>query len=533
MRKFLHISDLHFTQDSAANNFTDPDHIYRESILKDVRNFQDIDGVFMTGDIASTGSCSEYDKAHQWIERLVKNTKCSRTDIYMVPGNHDVCRPVLKNAYFLKNILLESDSKKREDMFMRGVRDEELYGQLHLHLKSYNEFAAEYGCKPSFNKIGWEKRISLARGVDLNVIGINSSLMCGLEQNPRVYIEKQVYVSPFQYISSSEENVVNLVLCHHPPRWAFDEFEFDQYLRKHVEIQLFGHIHSDHMIREVSFVRMIAGAATPNRFRPPFQPCYNIITLNPVEVEGVSCFDINIKIMNLDKDGGFSPRYFRNSLTHKREDVARHRIEVLNAAHPFVDEEKSSRSRSAILFDENNKNLINVLDDGFQGVNIPVGWANEGYVCRALFIDVCEHLMSESMRTFLRNTNGVALLLFTKDKLIRKARTFAVGYENDIARYLGNCSNHSKEFLKKYTARKKFYFRIYKRFPFGLYFEVNDSIWFAPLWNTTSPRTAAYQTVLQVGSKSQLGRQLQKNFLEIWKDIHTSKYTHSDDKMRK
>ena len=51
-----------------------------------------IDLVLIAGDIAFSGKRTEYEEAARWLEQVTSLCGCKRTNVLMVPGNHDVDR---------------------------------------------------------------------------------------------------------------------------------------------------------------------------------------------------------------------------------------------------------------------------------------------------------------------------------------------------------------------------------------------------------------------------------------------------------
>ena len=50
------------------------------------------DGVIVTGDIAFSGQVHQYEMAAHWLASLTDAIGCDRTDVQLVPGDHDVDR---------------------------------------------------------------------------------------------------------------------------------------------------------------------------------------------------------------------------------------------------------------------------------------------------------------------------------------------------------------------------------------------------------------------------------------------------------
>src|SRR5262245_51844881 len=94
---WLHLSDIHFGQGPISRRW-DQQLVLRalqEDLLRlEERQIPNPDAVFITGDIAFSGSKSEYEGAARWIEELIAEIKVSPLEVLTVPGNHDVQRDV-------------------------------------------------------------------------------------------------------------------------------------------------------------------------------------------------------------------------------------------------------------------------------------------------------------------------------------------------------------------------------------------------------------------------------------------------------
>src|SRR5688572_11000093 len=108
--RLLHISDIHFQGLASADEIPD-DAVRarreasvnavewrRNRVLGDAwqkelaRNRGKIDIVCLTGDVADWGLKSEYNQATTFLSELAFQLRIEIGQIFVVPGNHDVCR---------------------------------------------------------------------------------------------------------------------------------------------------------------------------------------------------------------------------------------------------------------------------------------------------------------------------------------------------------------------------------------------------------------------------------------------------------
>ena len=90
--RWLHLSDFHFSEKAQLHGAG----IVLESLLNTLADMQShgrgVDLVFLTGDIAFSGSAAEYALAEDFLGRLCSTLRLPRSAVLMVPGNHDADR---------------------------------------------------------------------------------------------------------------------------------------------------------------------------------------------------------------------------------------------------------------------------------------------------------------------------------------------------------------------------------------------------------------------------------------------------------
>ena len=93
---YIHLSDIHFGQETGSDVYTHDD--VKECVIADVATLkvatgiERMHGVIVTGDVAFSGKRSEYNSAAHWLDRLTQVMGCEKTDVIVVPGNHDIDR---------------------------------------------------------------------------------------------------------------------------------------------------------------------------------------------------------------------------------------------------------------------------------------------------------------------------------------------------------------------------------------------------------------------------------------------------------
>jgi predicted phosphodiesterase len=262
-------------------------------LSEQVQKLGEVGAILIGGDIAYKAAPDEYETARAWIQQLSQISGCPKERVFVVPGNHDVDRVMIKGSVPIQNVqhaIAAAGSADRESKLKQQLRDETSGQHLLQPHSAYNDFAAPFGCQIWPAKPFWHQDVPLEGGVRLRLYGLTSTLLSGKDgnnDNPR-----DLYLSPLQTVLDPVPNTVNLVLVHHPIDWLEDAEEVDDALTARAAFHLFGHKHKQRAVMEASYVRLGAGSVNPSRTEKPYDPGYNLIRL---KVEGAGA-DRRIKI---------------------------------------------------------------------------------------------------------------------------------------------------------------------------------------------------------------------------------------------
>ncbi len=372
----LHISDIHFKHPLCDSNM-DPDQPFRTLLVSDVRARcqgagRKVDAILVTGDIANAGKEKEYKAAYKWLSELAEACSCEMESVFVVPGNHDVDRKINAERAAVQNvhkaILSDKSPKALEKQFLRQFNDADAGHALFASLEEYNIFAARFGCNvyPT-EKLCWMQDIELEHDVTLRLFGLTSTLLSGVDgekDQPR----QNLYMSPFQTVLNPEDNVVNVVLSHHPPDWLIDADDVDDAIRARATLHFFGHKHRQRNFCDTNYVRFSAGAVNPDRHEPGWEPGYNLINID-VAKESLRCYiDVRAEIMIWQTDpNGFKPKRFGDTefLKH-RVPVRARQIAPVAVSHSSVEKELVAVEElapetvkvEATMSDEHSRNIV-------------------------------------------------------------------------------------------------------------------------------------------------------------------------------
>lgn len=285
----LHISDIHFKSPDCLDPWMDPDNSIRTRMMRDlveqVQKMGEVGAILIGGDVAFKAAPDEYQAARVWIQQLSEISGCPKERIFVVPGNHDVDRAIIRKSVQIQNVqnvIASTPLPDREWRLKQQLRDEATGQLLFQSHAAYNDFAAPFSCQIWPAKPFWHQDIPLAGGVKLRLYGLTSTLLSGRDGvDDR---EGGLYLSPIQTALDPVPNTMNLVLCHHPCEWLEDREAVDDALNARAAFHVFGHKHKQRLQMDPSYVRFAAAAVNPSRTEQPYNPGYNLIRLG---VEGV------------------------------------------------------------------------------------------------------------------------------------------------------------------------------------------------------------------------------------------------------
>lgn len=307
---FIHLSDIHFRKES--NTAGDIDQDLRESIIYDIKhnalsNLEDIQGLLIGGDIAFSGDKREYEEAQKFIGELVSILNIKEYDVYCVPGNHDVNRNTIKELSSIYEDQCRIDEQTTIDeadkVYLQSISRRKYSNLLYEPLEEYNDFAGKYQCNLSSAHPYWEKDFYFEDGIRICLRGINSCLISNEDDNKNVNDLRPMYIGQTQ-IPAKRDDVLTIVLCHHPIEcWKFKD-ELVSRMDKRADIQLYGHKHMQTIDFANQRLILSAGAVHPVRGKN-WIPRYNWLLVEHKLIGGESLAEITVypRILSIDRNG--------------------------------------------------------------------------------------------------------------------------------------------------------------------------------------------------------------------------------------
>lgn len=336
----LHLSDIHFKAPQCNTDY-DPNRPYRTRMVQSVceltAQLGPVDAILVSGDIAYCADPSEYRAALAWLKELAADCRCPFECIYVVPGNHDVDRSVIARKRSIQNAqkqICDIAPAKRQGEVQAQFRDPDVGKALLEPLSAYNDFAKEFNCQVyASERMFWRQELPLTDGVTLRLYGLTSTLLSGAVTNPNQDdLKGSLYLSPWQTAIDPADNVVNLVMAHHPPDWLMDHDDVDDAINGSASLHMFGHKHRLRASREPhQYMRFQAGALNPDANETGWQPAYNLIKLTVSGDAAERGLDIEAHLMEFQTN----PDLYRHKQDQDGSDIWYHRIRIPGSRAPI------------------------------------------------------------------------------------------------------------------------------------------------------------------------------------------------------
>jgi 3',5'-cyclic AMP phosphodiesterase CpdA len=287
--RFLHISDIHFGQEK--NGKLVKHESVRDALVSDAKSLAKSRGVpdriLITGDISYSGKLEEYTTATEWIEELAAACGCDETHVSTIPGNHDCDLGAISNQAKMIYAQFRVSTPEQVQANLDGIgQDGEAANPFLPKLQAYRDFARGYGCDfESPSRPLWVRDFDFPGGIKLRLLGLTSVQVSDLgDKLGNIVLGNQ------QYTIADEENIINVVLVHHPLNWFIDAREATQYIHNNARVIMVGHEHTLNIEKTIdAFTRkerlaIYAGAANPPE--RDYSYTYNWLEFSCEEIKG-------------------------------------------------------------------------------------------------------------------------------------------------------------------------------------------------------------------------------------------------------
>jgi hypothetical protein len=284
---WIHLSDLHVGQHlghAAEGHDWDQRLVLRalrDDLVAQARRHR-VGAVFVTGDVAWGGRPEQYAEARGWLHEAAGALGLGLDHVFAVPGNRDVDRAAERDPDIARLMRgLRAGEEGIDSVLGRGAERDKLAARL----AAYLDFAAELApaCRsapvPSRSeRLFWQHRETHGR-LRVRVLGLSTALLASGEQDQgHLALGREQLGLALSEPMAPGELVIALSHHHLQGGWLADEAEVTAWLRQHVHVHLFGHVH-DALCEDARsgtgsrWLRVAAGAAHAGGGDSPDVPC--------------------------------------------------------------------------------------------------------------------------------------------------------------------------------------------------------------------------------------------------------------------
>jgi metallophosphoesterase superfamily enzyme len=299
---FIHLSDIHFGQEKDGGVVFINDDAKRrlldDAAAEVAKLGTNASGIILTGDIAYSAKYEEYVKAGEWLDQLAERVGCSRFDIQMVPGNHDINRDAITPVVKFHLDAIREHGDKMLDMLLD---DESQREALYERFAAYRDFSSGYGCDLDVGGVySADVAVAIAPGRTVRFVRLNSALICSRKDD-----EGKLILGARQRVFDGIDGEEMVVLVHHPLNWFQDSNEAARYFKSRARVIISGHEHFPSLeIKTIeercNLLMLAAGATAPDDVDGKYTYKYNILQFDWDETADALAVTINPRTWNLE-----------------------------------------------------------------------------------------------------------------------------------------------------------------------------------------------------------------------------------------
>lgn len=299
---FIHLSDIHFGQEKDGGLVFINDDAKRrlldDAAAEIAKLGRSASGIIVTGDIAYSAKRDEYVKAGDWLDQLAALIGCSRLDIQMVPGNHDIDRDAITPVVSFHLDSIHESGDKLLDMFLDDQAQREA---LFERFAAYRDFSGGYGCDLDVGGVySADVAVDVAPGRTIRFVRLNSALSCS-----RKDAKGKLILGARQRVFEPTNGEEMVVLVHHPLSWLQDSDDAARYFKSRARVVISGHEHFPSLdIQSVEdrcdLLMLAAGATAPDDIDEKYTYKYNILEFDWDETADALAVTINPRTWNFE-----------------------------------------------------------------------------------------------------------------------------------------------------------------------------------------------------------------------------------------
>ncbi|MDM0071652.1 metallophosphoesterase [Variovorax sp. J31P207] len=273
--KILHISDAHFRSANvvladAAKTAQRIDQVNREawerervlgvSWQSNIKNLIDSgdrpDIIVFTGDLADWGLPQEYTRATEFFSELERLTGIERKRVFVIPGNHDVCRGVREDDFRQLRVISSSLQRETSEWLAGGaapygVKDEWKTAIKERFQNFWKWVECDFGrpeLLPSNSPhgvLGYQAQITIEKfPFQINLIGLETQWLSGDDHDAGKIWLSDSQIGILGTINGKPLSGLRIALGHHPLAILKDAEVSHRLVSDYFDIYLHGHQHS-------------------------------------------------------------------------------------------------------------------------------------------------------------------------------------------------------------------------------------------------------------------------------------------------
>ena len=300
---WLHLSDFHIKPEEDYK--TTPIFSALQDDIEEMMkrlSINSFDFIIITGDLGYFGKNGDYESVEPLLDDILSYTHISKKKLFIVPGNHDIDREIVKE---MNNQLLTNwKSEEEYEKFVKG--NKVILNAFFTKFDGFSDFINRYfGGDRSFTiNQNFFTNLLTIKGIKVAVIGLNSCLKSGKDgERGKLMITQEQLNKALQKFTVRGEHAcrlkdipIRICFFHHPLNWI-DSKEVKQCkgrMFKNIDLLLNGHIH-DSDCHPIGFkgndgiINIIAGSTFVQGLDRGKQ-CYNIIKIHKEHLTGNGYF---------------------------------------------------------------------------------------------------------------------------------------------------------------------------------------------------------------------------------------------------
>jgi len=265
---WLHLSDVHECDKEGYHRAAMYDAIVAE--VKDYEKKPDL--VFITGDLAFSGTTEEYESLKKRFFDKLSNVLPGTCPIFIVPGNHGVDRKAVVPPRLW---IIDAEQRKLfQEVGASGLRKRrELLLPRFDAYRSFERTAAAWDADWLASQRGSICKLLMVDGRRISIIGINTAWLCQDEDDWSELTAGRTMVDAALREAEKSEPELLIVLGHHPLQARSGERTWSDgnFIRARLEqsnaIYLHGHLHSSGDQRSGDSLESCLAIQAPSAFQ--------------------------------------------------------------------------------------------------------------------------------------------------------------------------------------------------------------------------------------------------------------------------